>query len=50
MASSLFQREDTLRVGDEGLPARGQASPDGSRVQLDQAQPTTERGGEERGS
>lgn len=37
MASSLSQHEDTLRVGDEGLCAWGQAFPDGSLVQLHQA-------------
>lgn len=37
VASSLSQHEDTLRVGNEGLFAWGQAFPDGSVVQLDQA-------------
>lgn len=37
MASSLSQHGDTMSVGDEGLPAWGQAFPDGNIVQLDQA-------------
>ncbi len=38
-----------MSVGDEGLPAWGRAFPDGSSVQLDLVQPTTERGGKGRG-
>lgn len=34
-----------MSVGDEGLAAWGQALPDGSFVQLDQAQSTMERRG-----
>lgn len=45
MASSLSRLGDRVSVGDEGLPARGQAFPDGSFVQLDRAQSTAERGG-----
>lgn len=45
MASSLSQHEDTMSVGDEGLPAWGHDFPDRSFVQLDPASPATERGG-----
>ena len=37
VASSLSQHGDTMSAGDEGSPAWGQAFPDGSFVQLDQA-------------